>query len=103
MYNQRETIHGFLLSNGSYTTLDVPSSTLTTAHGINTSGQIVGQYFDAGDDGHGYLLSDGSYTTLDVPGSISTGAHGINDSGQIVGSYVDADNTTHGFLATPVP
>jgi probable HAF family extracellular repeat protein len=39
--------HGFLLNQGSYTTLDPPGSSpsffgLTGAHGINDSGQIVG-------------------------------------------------------------
>jgi probable HAF family extracellular repeat protein len=96
--------HGFLLDQGSYTTLDVPgsSSRFTVANGINDSGQIVGYYQDA-HPGHGFLFNQASYTTLDVPGSVSTGANGINDSGQIVGYYYDAVGGTHGFLATPVP
>jgi probable HAF family extracellular repeat protein len=80
--------YGFLLENGTYTTLDfVPS-------GINELGQIVG----------GNLLFDhGNYTTLDVPGSTWTEANGINNLGQIVGYYRDANGGAHGFLATPVP
>ncbi len=93
--------HSFLLSNGSYTTLDVPGSLFTQAHGINASGQIVGWYYD-GNITHGFLLSEGSYTTLDVPGSSYTQGFGINDSGKIVGEYGDAGGTNHGFLATPV-
>src|SRR5207245_2976935 len=49
------TTHGFLLSGGSYSTLDVPGSTLTRALGINASGEIVGDYLDAGGMRHGYL------------------------------------------------
>jgi uncharacterized membrane protein len=88
----------------SFTTLDVPGSSLTTtgANGINTSGQIVGNYGDPAGNVHGFLLDQGSYTTLDVPGSIETEANGINASGQIVGWYRDAGGP-HRFLATPVP
>src|SRR5437879_3297950 len=50
-----------------YTTLDVPGATLTSAFGINPSGEIVGAYRDAAFKGHGFLLDKGSYTTLDVP------------------------------------
>jgi probable HAF family extracellular repeat protein len=40
--------HGFLYSNGTYTTLDVPlASQGTFASGINDAGQIIGQYQDA--------------------------------------------------------
>jgi probable HAF family extracellular repeat protein len=95
------TRHGFLLDQGSYTTLDVPGAHWTHALGINDAGQVVGWYWDAIGD-HGFLFAQGSYTTLDVPGAISTGANGINASGQIVGYYVDAAGT-HGFLATPTP
>jgi PEP-CTERM motif len=48
--------HGFVLDNGSYTTLDVPGSTWTWATGINASGQIVGMYRDAGGQ-HGFLAT----------------------------------------------
>jgi probable HAF family extracellular repeat protein len=39
---------------------------MTRALGVNDSGQIVGDYLDAGGKTHGYLLNEGSYTTLDV-------------------------------------
>ena len=81
-----------------FTTLDVPGSTRTTARGINASGQIVGDYFDAGGKDHGFLLRRGSYTTLDPPGSIETEAEGINASGQIVGAYETAGGKQYGFL-----
>src|SRR5262249_51122426 len=95
------TPHGFLLSGGSYSTLDVPGADFTVALGIDTAGQIVGSYLDAGLTSHGFLLNRGSYSTLDVPGSTGTSAAGLNAAGQIVGSYLDADSLGHGFLATP--
>src|SRR5438874_2429500 len=79
------TAYGFLLDNGSYTTLDLPRSTWNKAHEINASAQIVGAYSDAAGTDHGFLLDNGSYTTLDVPGWYGTYAKGINASGQIVG------------------
>src|SRR5579864_8315012 len=36
--------HGFLLSRGQFTTLDVPGAVSTTAKGINPRGDIVGAY-----------------------------------------------------------
>src|SRR5262245_2109304 len=46
--------HGFLLDQGSYTTIDVPGAQATFATGINDSGQIVGWYLDAGGGQHGF-------------------------------------------------
>ena len=83
--------HGFLLSGGAYTQLDVPGTVSgTVASGINASGQIVGTW--GGTTGSGFLLSGGNYTSINVPSSWAspvqgTLANGINDSGQIVGGY----------------
>lgn len=52
----------------SFYTLDVPSSTSTTAFGISPAGDIVGTYNDARGGQHGFLLSHGQFTTIDVPG-----------------------------------
>jgi probable HAF family extracellular repeat protein len=90
--------HGFLLDQGSYTTLNVPGSRYTVAHGINDSGQIVGYYWD-GNIEHGFLFDRGNYTTLAVPGARYTWATGINASGQIVRHYWDGNGTkNHGFV-----
>jgi hypothetical protein len=43
-YHDGSTYLGFLLSGGSYTTLNVPSSMWTEAFGINNAGQVVGSY-----------------------------------------------------------
>jgi probable HAF family extracellular repeat protein len=68
------TYHGFLLSDGNYTTLDVPGWSDTFASGINDSGQIVGYYGDSNVyyayPSHGFLLDQGSYTTLNAPESL---------------------------------
>jgi uncharacterized membrane protein len=82
-----------------FTTIDAPGSTGTTAQGINDAGQIVGNFQDA-TGGHGYLLDGATFTTIDVPGSIgNSAAEGINDAGQIVGIFiVAATGRRHGFL-----
>jgi hypothetical protein len=50
-------VHGFLLRHGSYTTLDVPGSTGTSASEINASGKIVGYYVDVTGNWHGFLAT----------------------------------------------
>jgi probable HAF family extracellular repeat protein len=55
--------HGFLLSNGTYTTIDDPDATIDTiAHGINDAGHIVGEFSNT--------PSAKARRWLNVPGSI---------------------------------
>jgi probable HAF family extracellular repeat protein len=49
--------HGFLLSNGSFRTIDFPGATFTFADGINPEGEIAGGYQRADGTYHGFLLS----------------------------------------------
>src|SRR5262249_38937829 len=86
-----------------YSTIDKPNATTTYAYGINSAGQIVGDYEDnVGSGTHGYLLSGGLFTTVDDPlGPHGTVATGINKSGQIVGYYYDANSAEAGFLYNP--
>src|SRR5208337_977463 len=90
-------VHGFSLSNGTYTSLNYPGAQDTYAYGINDRGTIVGWYEESGVN-YAFSLSNGTYTTLNFPSM----PYGINDAGTIVAYYVDASRT-HGFLATPVP
>jgi uncharacterized membrane protein len=46
-YDASGTSHGFLLSGGTYTTIDVPGGATTFAYGINARGDIVGIYLNA--------------------------------------------------------
>src|SRR2546422_814459 len=67
-YGDGSNVHGFLLTNGLYATLDDPSGPHGTyASGINGNGQIVGYYYDGTFGVHGFLYSNGTYTTLDDP------------------------------------
>jgi uncharacterized membrane protein len=61
-------VHGYLLSDGTYRIFDEPHGARGThPHDINSSGDVVGTYVDAGNMGHGFLLHGGKYTTIDVP------------------------------------
>jgi probable HAF family extracellular repeat protein len=91
--------HGFLYSNGNFTTLDDPQAAGvgTNAHGINASGQIVGSYNDG--NSNGFLYIGGNFFTLDEPLAGLhgyTSASGINASGQIVGSYAGYQSICNG-------
>jgi probable HAF family extracellular repeat protein len=91
--------HGYLYSNGTYTTLNDPNGTYgTVATGINDHGQIVGYFINSKDVEHGFLYSNGTYTMLNDPlGTHGTEVLGINDYGKIVGIYWDWAGTQHGF------
>jgi len=87
-------VHGFLLSGGTYTTIDPPGGTAgTSAVGINNAGQITGTYGIDGFRDWGYLFDSGSYTTINPPGSVENGANKINSFGQVAGGF-----STGGFL-----
>src|SRR5213083_1627484 len=66
-----------LAQSNTFTTIDFPGATATSARGINPRGDIVGVYLRAG-VGHGFLLSGGESTSIDFPGASFTGAWGIN-------------------------
>jgi probable HAF family extracellular repeat protein len=83
-----------------FTPIEVPGATFTTAIGINAHGQIVGGFRDAGGVIHGFLLDKGVFTQIDVdiPGATRTEPTGINARGQIVGNFTDARGARRGFL-----
>jgi probable HAF family extracellular repeat protein len=89
-----------LYTGGSFTAINVPGASSTSASGINNSGQIVGSFnFPMG---QGFLDMGGSFTTIDVPGFCCTFAQGINDDGQIVGWVGYPASPEMAFVATPV-
>lgn len=93
------TTHGFVLSDGTYTTFDVAGATFNIVYAINASGQMVGRYTLDGVN-HGYLRSGGQFATIDYPGAILTVAAAISSNGDILGRFQDANNVYHGFLLT---
>ena len=83
--------HGFVYSNGVYTTLDDPLGSSTIARGVNNLGQVVGTYVDSmNGKTKGFFYENGIYTTIDYAGiSGTTIALGVNDSSEV---FVQVDN-----------
>jgi hypothetical protein len=95
-----KVVHGFVLSDGQFTTIDAPAgATYTNVTGINSRGETVGRY-TVGGVTHAYLLSGGQFSTFDYPGATFTGAAAISPNGDMVGRYTGADNVFHGFMLT---
>ena len=102
-------VHGFVLTNGTFTTIDFPTQPsagpmVTYAVGINDAGDIVGGYND--DDvfqtRRGYVLKGGVFRRFDVPGSMMTDLFGLNETGEIVEIYQDPeDGQFYSFLSSP--
>jgi uncharacterized membrane protein len=94
-------IHGFLLDQGTFTTIEVPEaaspSSATIVFDINDAGQLAGGYELTG---YGYLRDRrGNFSTISHPDAVQeTIALGINNRGDIVGAYFDATGTVRGFL-----
>jgi len=66
-------------------------STGSSLRGINTSGQLVGNYSPhvSGSSGNGFLFSDNTLSDIKHPNGNSTKANDINDKGSLVGSYAE--------------
>jgi probable HAF family extracellular repeat protein len=87
--------HGFLDSNGSFSSIDAPGAVGTYAYGINNSGVIVGfEQIGAQLASQAFIDNNGTFTTFQVPGGVSTVADGINDQGEIVGSFTPVPEPT---------
>jgi uncharacterized membrane protein len=98
-YPGSTTNPGFLLADGTYTTINVPGASFTAVHAINASGQMVGHYTLDGVN-HAFFLSGGQITSFDFPGAIFTSATAISANGDILGQFQDAKMVFHGFLMT---
>jgi|SRR5579862_584958 len=68
------------------TDLGTLGGTTSIGHGINDSGQVVGDSTIAGTGAtHAFLYSQGTMTDLGTLGGTTSSASGINNSGQVVG------------------
>ena len=93
--------HGFIYQDGKFSHLNYPGARDTTPFGINSQGEIVGNWdSDQSSTGHGFMFTSGRIISFDIPSAKPSGtaANGINDSGQIVGTYVGSDGNFHGFI-----
>ncbi len=83
-----------------FTSIDFPGGTLTTARGINNHGEIVGAYRIVAPR-HAMVIKAGRYSALaptTVLGTTYSEAFKSNDRGDVVGQYSGEDGLYHGFL-----
>ena len=94
--------HGFFRAfDGRLTVFDIPGSAGTFPVGINSRGDVVGNYINPSSGSHGFMRSrDGGLTLFDPPGVGAFGCFpvGINSAGTITGTYFDSDYNEYGFL-----
>jgi hypothetical protein len=86
---------------------DFPNSVQTQVIGINTKGDTVGFYVDAGGQTHGFSDLKGVFTTVDAPGTNFNQLLGVNDKGGAAGYSQDATGaqqayTVQGTTFTPI-
>ena len=79
--------HGFLLSGGTYTTIDYPGAAGTQLNGLNDKGQIVGVTSSSPFVGFLYDLATQTFTTISYPRAAATTPFSINNAGTIAGYY----------------
>jgi probable HAF family extracellular repeat protein len=83
--------HGFVLSGGIYTRIDVPDATFTQARGISPDGRYVSGYSTSAagrSSAFVYDTSSGSFLNLGRPNSTNSLAQGVNAAGVVVGSDI---------------
>lgn len=96
--------HGFILSGGKYTTVDVKGMSSTACWGINNSGLVTLYALDSSNDYHSYTTTDKGKTLTkwgySGAGALGTVIHSPNNNGDIDGTYFDSSNGGHGVLWT---
>ena len=98
--------NGFLLSEGTFRTVDFPGADSTALRGVNNRGDVSGTYSvaDLDADEFGFIIPRrGPAISFKPPDPTGTGfvVGGINDLRQLVGYYTDATSTLVGFLRQP--
>ena len=91
--------NAFLYSGGTMTDLGTLGGGIdgSTAYGLNSKGQIVGQS-STEDDPRAFLWQNGTMSALTPSGSGISTASSINDAGQVVGYSSAAEDTFHASL-----
>jgi len=76
------------LAQGTYTQIDYPGAVQTQIFGIDTAGDLSGQYVDSEGVTHGFVRNSSGYTAINYPGATNTYVYGLNDLGQVAGYTV---------------
>ena len=81
--------HGFLFSNGQYSTIDFPGAIATEALAINNweVPAIAGDYTDTSGKVHGFVLLGKQFLAVNAGFAANLSVRGINDLAQMTGAY----------------
>jgi probable HAF family extracellular repeat protein len=82
-------VHGFLFSNGQYSSIDFPGAVATEALAINNWDvpAIAGDYTDSSGKVHGFVLVGKLYLPVNAGFAANLSVRGINDFAQMTGAY----------------
>jgi uncharacterized membrane protein len=91
-------LHGFFLSDGTFTEYDVPGAVFTAVLSINNAADFTGTFSDDNVTQAAFVSVRGTVTLFSVPAAVATLAYDINDSKLLlVGYYVDSSGILHGY------
>ncbi len=91
-------VEGYIDIGGQFTTFYASGTDATYAFGINSSREVVGQFFTSSGNYHGFSrTASGVITQIDYPGAQNTVCYGINDAGEITGTYINSSGLPYGF------
>jgi len=93
-YDSAGQVHGFVLSGGTYTSLDYPDARLTQAFGVNNAGTIVGNYMDASGVCHGFLAIRSATAPAVASRTPSSGATDVPVGSAITATFNTAMNAS---------
>jgi hypothetical protein len=106
-YDSSGVAHGFLYSDGAYTTINDPNAVAsaggTFGASVNDAGVTNGFYYDSYGVEHGFFQRDGHFTTVDDPSAGTAPGEGTQlwqnaDDGSLLGAFIDANRIAHGFI-----
>ncbi len=104
IYSDATGYHGYLLSSGAFTTLDVAGAQNGTyAFAVNDSAQVAGYYGTAAGPFQGFSYTPGTGNTLITPpgANLETYALSINATGQVAGNAQGTTFGGNGFVYSP--
>lgn len=97
--------HGFLYSEGKFTTIDAPGAPTdpgdgTYVGGINNLGELSGEAVENNESTFASFVDRfGHFSPIVDPAAPNTTlAGGVSDTGTVVGAYIDSNNDYHGFI-----
>ena len=96
-------VHTFVWNaNSGYKTDAIPGVPGAMITDINSSGVMVGGYFN-GVTNRGFVYQKGKFQIVLPPGANDGSISSINNKGQVAGAYTTPGTMYVGFIATPAP